>query len=330
MPKTIYDIAKAADVSIATVSRVFNRSNTVKESTRKKIVKIADEMGYHPQAYAQRLASKKKNSIMMLVPVMSNHFFTEILKGSQDILVDLNIELTIQNVNQEMGVFKQVEQILKRQWADGYLLVSLHLSDQQLRKLKRFNVPLSLLDDVSPLYDSVGFDNVAGGYKATAYLLEKGYHDVVFLSGKTTSKPVKERLQGYKNALSEYHIPFSNEHVILGNSMDRDGFTEKSGYEAMLKILTLDPLPGAVFCSSDIKAIGALKAMRDENVNLPLVSYDNLSISEYIGLSTVHQPMYDMGYQATKHLIERIENPLAKICDFVHDPELIIRSSSEV
>lgn len=330
MPKTIYDIAKAADVSIATVSRVFNRSNTVKESTRKKIVKIADEMGYHPQAYAQRLASKKKNSIMMLVPVMSNHFFTEILKGSQDILVDLNIELTIQNVNQEMGVFKQVEQILKRQWADGYLLVSLHLSDQQLRKLKRFNVPLSLLDDVSPLYDSVGFDNVAGGYKATAYLLGKGYHDVVFLSGKTTSKPVKERLQGYKNALSEYHIPFSNEHVILGNSMDRDGFTEKSGYEAMLKILTLDPLPGAVFCSSDIKAIGALKAMRDENVNLPLVSYDNLSISEYIGLSTVHQPMYDMGYQATKHLIERIENPLAKICDFVHDPELIIRSSSEV
>lgn len=330
MPKTIYDIAKAADVSIATVSRVFNRSNTVKESTRKKIVKIADEMGYHPQAYAQRLASKKKNSIMMLVPVMSNHFFTEILKGSQDILVDLNIELTIQNVNQEMGVFKQVEQILKRQWADGYLLVSLHLSDQELRKLKRFNVPLSLLDDVSPLYDSVGFDNVAGGYKATAYLLEKGYHDVVFLSGKTTSKPVKERLQGYKNALSEYQIPFSKERVILGNSMDRDGFTEKSGYEAMLKILALNPLPGAVFCSSDIKAIGALKAMRDENVNLPLVSYDNLSISEYIGLSTVHQPMYDMGYQATKHLIERIQNPFATICDYVNDPELIIRSTSEV
>lgn len=330
MPKTIYDIAKAADVSIATVSRVFSRSNTVKESTRKKILKIADEMGYHPQAYAQRLASKKKNSIMMLVPVMSNHFFTEILKGSQDILVDLNIELTIQNVNQEMGVFKQVEQILKRQWADGYLLVSLHLSDQELRKLKRFNVPLSLLDDVSPLYDSVGFDNVAGGYKATAYLLEKGYHDVVFLSGKTTSKPVKERLQGYKNALSEYQILFSKERVILGNSMDRDGFTEKSGYEAMLKILMSDPLPGAVFCSSDIKAIGALKAMRDENVNLPLVSYDNLSISEYIGLTTVHQPMYDMGYQATKHLIERIENPFAKIYDYVHDPELIIRSSSEV
>ena len=330
MPKTIYDIAKAADVSIATVSRVFSRSNTVKESTRKKILKIADEMGYHPQAYAQRLASKKKNSIMMLVPVMSNHFFTEILKGSQDILVDLNIELTIQNVNQEMGVFKQVEQILKRQWADGYLLVSLHLSDQELRKLKRFNVPLSLLDDVSPLYDSVGFDNVAGGYKATAYLLEKGYHDVVFLSGKTTSKPVKERLQGYKNALSEYQILFSKERVILGNSMDRDGFTEKSGYEAMLKILMSDPLPGAVFCSSDIKAIGALKAMRDENVNLPLVSYDNLSISEYIGLTTVHQPMYDMGYQATKYLIERIENPFAKIYDYVHDPELIIRSSSEV
>jgi LacI family transcriptional regulator len=330
LPKTIYDIAKAAGVSIATVSRVYNSSNTVKESTRQKILSIADEMGYHPQAYAQRLASKKKNSIMMLVPVMSNHFFTEILKGTQDILVDLNIELTIQNVNQELGVFRQVEQILKRQWADGYLLVSLHLSDQELKKLKRFNVPLSLLDDVSPLYDSVGFDNVAGGYKATAYLLKKGYHDIVFLSGKLSAKPVKERLQGYKNALLESRIPFSNNRVILGKSMDRDGFTEKSGYEAMLKILNSDPLPEAVFCSSDIKAIGALKAMKDENVTLPMVSYDNLSISEYIGLTTVHQPMYEMGYHATRHLIERIGNPDATICDFVHDPELIIRSSSEV
>jgi LacI family transcriptional regulator len=330
LPKTIYDIAKAAGVSIATVSRVYNRSNSVKESTRKKIITIADEMGYYPQAYAQRLASKKKNSIMMMVPVMSNHFFTEILKGTQDILVDLNIELTIQNVNQEMGVFRQVEQILKRQWADGYLLVSLHLSDHELKKLKRFNVPLSLLDDDSPLYDSVGFDNVAGGYKATAYLLDKGHHNIVFLSGKLNAKPVKERLQGYKNALSEYQIPFLSERVILGNSMDRDGFTEKSGYEAMLKILHLNPLPDAVFCASDIKAIGALKAMKDHNITLPLVSYDNLSISEYIGLTTVHQPMYDMGYHATRHLIERIDNPNASICDYIHDPELIIRSSSEV
>lgn len=330
MPKTIYDIAKAANVSIATVSRVFNSSNTVKEATKKRVLRIADELGYHPQAYAQRLASRRKNSIMMLVPVMSNHFFTEILKGTQDILVDLNIELTIQNINQELGVFRQVEQILKRQWADGYLLVSLHLSEQELKKLKRFNVPLSLLDDVSPTFDSVGFDNVAGGYKATTYLLEKGYRDIAFLSGKVSSKPVKERLQGYKKALMEHQIPFSDERIFLGDTMDRDGFTEKSGYQAMLKILSNYPVPDAVFCSSDIKAIGALKAIKDHNVKLPMVSYDNLSISEYTGLSTIHQPMYEMGYHATKHLIERINNPEAPICDHVHDPELIIRSSSEI
>lgn len=330
MPKTIYDIAKAANVSIATVSRVFNSSNTVKESTRLKILSIADEMGYHPQAYAQRLASKKKNSIMMMAPVLSNHFFTEVLKGAQDILVDLNIELTIQNVNQELGVFRQVEQVMKRQWADGYLLVSLHLTNEELKKLQRFNVPVSLLDDISPLFDSVGFDNVAGGHKATAYLLEKGYRNIIFLSGKSSSKPVMDRLCGYQNALTDYSVPFLPERVIYGNSMDRDGFTEKSGYEAMLKILELKPLPEAIFCSSDIKAIGALKAMRDQNIELPLVSYDNLSISEYIGLTTIHQPMYDMGYHATRYLIERIENPETTICDYIHDPVLIVRRSSEI
>jgi len=139
LAKTIYDIAKAAEVSIATVSRVFNRSGTVKESTRKKVLNIADEMGYHPQAYAQGLASKKKNNIMMLVPVMSNYFFTEILKGTQDILSNENIELNIVNINQEKGAFKQVEQIIKRQWADGYLFVSLHLDDSDLKKLRRYN-----------------------------------------------------------------------------------------------------------------------------------------------------------------------------------------------
>lgn len=287
-------------------------------------------MGYHPQAYAQRLASKKKNSIMMLVPVMSNYFFTEILKGTQDMISNLDIELNILNINQEKGVFRQVEQILKRQWADGYLFVSLHLGQGDLKKLKRFGVPISLLDDSSPHFDSVGFDNVAGGYKAASYLLNKGFRNIIFLTGKRETLPVKDRIEGYRQALIDYGLAYSEENIIMGDSMDRDGFTEKNGYEAMHKILRMAPKPDACFCASDIQAVGALKAMKDAGTTIPLVSYDNLSISEYIGLSTVHQPMYDMGYHAAKYLIERIDNPEAEINDFVHDPELIIRASSEM
>lgn len=330
MPKTIYDIAKAAGVSIATVSRVFNSANSVKQSTREKVLKIADEMGYHPQAYAQGLASKKKNSIMMLVPVMSNYFLSEILKGTQDMLADENFELNILNINQDKGVFSQVEQILKRQWADGYLLVSLHLLEKELKKLKKFNAPISLLDDNSPTFDSVSFDNKKGAYKATAYLASRGHKKIAFLSAKQSSFPIRDRIKGYRNALADHQIAYDPKLVVEGDTPDRDGFTEKNGYEAMQKILKQKPVPDAIFCSSDIKAIGALKAMREANLKIPMVSYDNLSISEYIGLSTVHQPMYDMGYRATKYLVDRINNGEHKICDYIHDPDLIIRSSSEV
>jgi LacI family transcriptional regulator len=330
LAKTIYDIAKAAGVSIATVSRVFNSSNSVKESTREKILAIADEMGYHPQAYAQGLASKQKNSIMMLVPVMSNYFFTEILKGAQDMLSDKNIELNILNISQDRDVYTQVEQIIKRQWADGYLLVSLHLKEEDLKKLKKFHVPISLLDDFSPTFDSVSFNNKNGAYKATEYLIRKGYRRIAFLSGHISSFPVRDRIHGYKNALKDYKIPFDESLIVSGDTMDRDGFTEKAGYEAMNKVLSMNPVPDACFSSSDIKAVGALKSMKEHNKKLPMVSYDNLSISEYIGLTTIHQPMYDMGYRATKYLLSRIENSKQLVYDYVHEPKLIIRSSSEV
>jgi len=330
LAKTIYDIAKAAEVSIATVSRVFNRSGTVKESTRKKVLNIADEMGYHPQAYAQGLASKKKNNIMMLVPVMSNYFFTEILKGTQDILSNENIELNIVNINQEKGAFKQVEQIIKRQWADGYLFVSLHLDDSDLKKLRRYNVPISLLDDYSNYFDSVAFDNEKGAHMATKYLLDKGYKRIAFLSGRSDAIPVLQRMNGYKLALAENKIEFDADLVVLGDTMERDGFTEKSGYEAMQKLLSADIDVDACFCTSDIKAIGAQKTMREHKKSIPLISYDNLTISEYVELTTIHQPIYDMGYNATELLLKRIESPEAEVSNVILSPKLIIRSSSEV
>jgi LacI family transcriptional regulator len=245
-------------------------------------------------------------------------------------LSDKHIELNILNISQEKDVYTQVEQMIKRQWADGYLLVSLHLQEEELKKLKRFHVPIALLDDFSPTFDSVSFDNKKGAYKATEYLIKKGYQRVAFLSGQISSFPVRDRIEGYQRALKDYKIPFEENLIVSGDSMDRDGFTEKAGFEAMNKVLTMEPIPDACFSSSDIKAIGALKSMREHNRNLPMVSYDNLSISEYIGLSTIHQPMYDMGHRATKYLLSRIKNSKQLVYDYVHEPKLIIRSSSEV
>jgi LacI family transcriptional regulator len=329
LSKTIYDIAKAAGVSIATVSRVFNQAENVKPQTRKKVLKVADEMGYHPHVYAQGLASKKKNRIVMLVPVMSNYFFTEVLRGIQDSLSDESFELNIVNINSKKDAFLQAEETLKKRWAEGYLLVSLHFSEEQLKKLQRYKVPICLVDDFSPKFDSVSFNNEQGAYLATKYLTDKGYRRIVLLSAHSKSIPVKERLKGFKRALNEAGLAFNDDLVVAGNDMERDGFTELSGYQAMNKILKMDPRPDACFCTSDIKAVGALKAMKESGVKIPLISFDNLTISEYVELSTVNQPMYDMGFRATNKLIQRLHNPTLRISNEIHHPELIIRSSTE-
>jgi len=260
VPVKLIDIANAAGVSTATVSRVLNGNKKVHPDTIKKVLRIANAMGYHPHVYAQGLASKKKNRISMLIPVMSNYFISEILRGVQDSLEDEDYELNIVNINNKADTYTQVENIIKKRWSEGYLLISLHLNEDQYLQLKRFEVPLCLVDDSSELYDSVRFNNTKGAYLATKYFLENSCKRIAFLLANPEATPIKERLNGYKKALIEYGIEFDETLVHTGNDMDRDGFNEKNGYQAMLKILALDPLPDACFCTSDTKAIGALKA----------------------------------------------------------------------
>lgn len=330
MGKTIYDIAKAADVSIATVSRVINQTGRVKSKTREKVLRIADEMGYHPQAFAQGLASKKKNTIAVVVPVISNYFFMEVLAGIQDQLTDKDFELNIINIKSEEDLFSQVEHLLRRQIAEGYIFISIHFSDSEWEKLKRYDTSIVIVDDFFDDFDSVSVDNTKGAYKATKYFADKGCKSIAMISADEFSKPIVSRLEGYKQALEDSGLPYREELIVSGDDSYRDGFTEKNGYQAMNKILEMDPLPDACFSSSDIKSIGALKAMKDAGVHIPLISYDNLAISEYIGLSTIAQPMYEMGQIASEYLLKRVGQNGKENTHTIYSPELIIRESSEI
>tara|TARA_Y100001935_G_scaffold251458_1_gene253495 strand:- start:137068 stop:138057 length:990 start_codon:yes stop_codon:yes gene_type:complete len=324
---TIYDIANKAGVSIATVSRVFNQSDSVSEKTRRKVLAIADEVGYHPQAYAQGLASKKSNTIMAVVPVISNYYFMEVLGGIQDKLSENGYELTIFNISNDRNIFEQVEHVLKRRWAEGYLFISIHLSEKEWSQLTRFNVPITLIDEHFEGFDSVSVDNIQGAYRATKSLLDMGFKNVAMLSALLSSKPIRDRLEGYKKALNEYQIPFDKKWVVAGDTLYRDGFTERGGYEAMRKMLNMETPPEACFCASDIQAVGALKAMEDVGKRIPIIGYDDIELSEYIGLSTIRQPMRDMGFFATQNLIDRMNNANKAISQTIYSPELILRKS---
>lgn len=290
---------------------------------------VAEEVGYHPQANAQGLASRKTNNITVVVPVISNYFFMEVLGGIQDKLNSFDYELTIFNISPSKDTFSQVEHVLKRRASEGCLFISIHLEQEEWHQLKRYNIPITLIDEYYEGFDSVSVDNTEGAYKATKYLLNRGLDRIAMLSALVTSKPIQSRIKGFRRAYEETGKAFSPSLIVAGDSTYRDGFTERGGYEAMVKILTLKPEAEACFCASDIQAVGALKAMQDMNKSIPLIGYDDIELAEYMGLSTIRQPMRDMGFFATQNLIDRLENPKKAVSQTVYTPELILRDSTE-
>lgn len=330
MSATIYDIAREAGVSIATVSRVFNNNQNVSDKTRKKILAIAESMGYHPRVFAQGLARKNTKIIMALVPVISNYFFMEVLGGIQDALIDSEYNLNIYNITSNNDLLEQIEYVLRKGMADGYLFISLHMNEPEWKRLKRYQIPITLVDEYDSEFDSVSVDSVEGAYAATSYFVSKGYRKIAMIGGYPGAKPSRDRLSGFKRALNDAGLMTESDQVVTGDVLDRDGFTEEAGYQAMNKLLQLNTPPEACFCASDIQAVGALKAQRDACVSIPLISFDDIQIAHYLGLSTMKQPMFEMGELATHKLIERIANPDKLISHTVFSPELILRSSSNL
>ncbi|KPP95356.1 MAG: LacI family transcriptional regulator [Bacteroidetes bacterium HLUCCA01] len=329
MSATIYDIARQAGVSIATVSRVFNNANNVSPKTRDKVLAIAQEAGYHPYAMAQGLARKKSKLITVIVPVISNHFFMEVLAGIQDKIADHDYDLNIYNVRISDDIDKQIEYLIKRGVADGYLLISIHLNDQQWSCIKKLHENIILIDEYHHEFDSVSVDSVEGAYLATKHLIDQGYERIAMITALVNSKPAQDRIRGYSRALQDAGRIVDNQLIVSGDHYSRDGFTERNGYEAMCQVLDMADVPDACFCSSDIQAMGALKAMIDRGVTIPIMGFDDLRFSEFLGLTSMKQPMYEMGWLALEKLLDKMEHPENAVSHTIFSPELVIRSSSE-
>lgn len=319
-------------MSIATVSRVFNDSPRVTPATRDKVLAVAARFGYHPKAMAQSLARRKTGLITVIVPIISNYFFMEVLAGMQDQLADSEFYLQISNIKttgevRNESVRNEVEAIFKRGMSDGYIIISIHFDDEEWEFFKKFNCPVTLIDEYYPDFDSVSVNSVEGAYKATKSLIKQGYDRIAMICAMADSKPVIDRTTGFKKALEEAGIPFYNGLLFFGQDTERDGHTEKNGYQAMSALLQSDLEINAVFCNSDIQALGALKAMKDVDKYLPIIGFDDLNFSEYLGLSSIRQPMYRMGQIAIDKLINRIHHPENDITHTIFSPELIVRSS---
>ncbi|QXD16443.1 LacI family transcriptional regulator [Rhodocaloribacter litoris] len=328
MGVTIYDIAEQAGVSIATVSRVFNNHTRVSEATRRRVLRVAAELGYQPHVSAQSLARRKTHLIAAVIPVLSNFFYMEVIRGMQDAVAESDFDLLLYAAPSPQEIDSQLERALQKGRADGLLLLSTPLTEAYRNRLKSARGSIVLVDAADPDFDSVSVDNVKGGYMATRYLIDLGYERIAHITVAPEPPPAVQRRQGYEQALREAGRSVDPA-LIAASGRKPYGFVEEAGYEAMRQLLERDERPDAVFVASDIQALGALKALQEAGLQVPrdmgLVGFDDIVVSKYVGLTTLRQPMYEMGRIAIEKLLSRLKHPERSVSHTVFSPRLVVR-----
>ena len=333
MAVTIYDVAKTAGVGIGTVSRAINNSPQINPDTKKRILKVIQELNYQPHALAQSLARKRSDTVATIVPFFTNYFFVQLLRGIQQQLTNSNYDLILHSVDKidRRDVF--LDKALLERRVDGVLLISLEMPEKFADRFTNSNLAVVLIDSYHPKLDSITVENVDGAYRATEHLIKLGHKKIGMINGHLISRPAVLRLKGFRKALYDYDLDFDDRHLIICDAAQgEDGFNELAGYQAMKDLLKLGPdMPTALFVASDIQAFGVFKALREHDMKIPddiaIVGFDDIELAEFIGLTTMRQPIYEMGCLAVETLLKRISGDSFPIKDDKIKTALIVRES---
>jgi LacI family transcriptional regulator len=334
LPPTIYDIAREANVGIGTVSRVFNDHPSVSKETRQRVLRVAHRLSYRPHPYARGLARKRTNSVMAVIPFFTTFFFMEILQGVQSKLSEHDCDLILYGVNHPDQVESSLRHHMTRSRVDGVLFFSMRMPVTFVGQFRHYRTPVVLVDAYNEQFDSLTVDNQQGARAATAHLISLGHRRIGMLSANRESVPAKERIKGYTKAMREAGLPVDPTLIKYSSSSRLDGFTRESGHEVMNQFLSLGRgMPTAIFASSDIQAAGALSALSAAGRKCPddlsLVGFDDIELASHLGLTTMRQPMFEMGMLAAERLLARLEDTRQQTMHTLFVPKLIVRSTSK-
>ncbi len=334
MGVTIYDLAREAGVGIGTVSRCLNNHPSVSAHTRAKVLAVMKRMNYQPHAYAQRLASKKTNTISAIIPYFTNYFFVQVLQGVQDRASELGMDLILYGVNNPAQAEYYLRRSLHRGHVDGVMFFSMKLPEGYVVKFQQMQLPLVLVDAYHPDFDSIRVKNREGAMVATRHLLKLGHRSIAMINANLTTQPAQDRMDGYRAALEEEGIPFSMKRVFISAIGKQDGVNRESGRASMNELIRVNAgraTATAVFVASDVQAIGALEAASEHGVRVPedlaIVGFDDIELAQHTQLTTMRQPMYEMGVLAVERLVARMANSAVPPTMMSFMPELIIRKT---
>jgi DNA-binding LacI/PurR family transcriptional regulator len=310
MATTIHDVAREAGVGIGTVSRVVNDRPRVKPATRERVLAAIDKLQYKPDPIARSMVSKRTNSLGVIVPFFTRHFFMEVLRGVEAVSARLGRELVLYNVETNAQRDRYFSELPMHRKVDGLLIVSLTPDDKVSRRFRDSGLPVVLIDAYSPMFTSLVVNNVEGAYQAVRCLIEKGHQRIGFINGEIEGNfkfnQANDRLIGLHRAFGEANLLFEPE-LMLTSEWSRLG-----GKQAALQLLSLQKRPTAIFAASDMQAVGVLEAAKDLGIPVPeqlsVIGFDGIEVSELLDFSTVQQPMREMGEIAAAALVELIDN----------------------
>ena len=338
MAATIYDIADRARVSIATVSRVLNGHPRVSETTRSRVFRVAEDLGYAPNASAQSLARQTTHLISAIVPMMTSYFFMEVLRGLQDPLDASDYDLLVYASRTLDRVDGQLDRAVQRGRSDGLVLVSTPITEARADRMTASRQPVVLVDSSHPAFDSISVDNRQGGRLAVQHLLDRGHRRVGLVLPVEDSVPAAERRTGYELAMADAGIALDERYVVTADwDHGQHGYTRYAGYLGTQRLLgrfEASPAdrPTALFVAADVMALGALRALREAGLSVPgeieVVGFDDVVSSAYVGLTTLRQPMAEMGRLAMETLLRRLDAPDTPPSHTVFAPELIVRETT--
>lgn len=326
---TIYEVAKHAGVSLATVSRVMNGQTKVKEVTRLKVEQAMLSLGYVPNNFARSLATSKANSVGLLVSNLHSAFFGELMSGVETELRASGKQVLISAGHDEEATEKEGIDFLIRRQCDTLIIHAEAVSDRYLLQLNSQKLPILVINRIVKGMEDQCFtvNNEAGGYLATATLLKQGHRKIAYISGPEYKEDARQRLQGHKRALQEFGIGFNEKLIFRGD------YLESSGIAGMNYLLANGQKFTALACANDEMASGAMTCAREAGLSLPedlsVIGFDDVLFAKHMfpKLTTIDNPVLEIGQMAAKWVIKNVYKESTVDIQQLFEPKLIERLS---
>ena len=329
---SLQEVARRAKVSIATVSRVLNKSDKVAAETRAAVEKALRELGYRPSRVARRLRMKdgRAHLVGLIIPDIQNPFYAEIARGVEDAAYAAEYALLLCNSDENPEKERFYLEVMRSESVDGIVLPPFDDTDSAVIDIVATGMPVVCVDRsmVKLKTDLVEVDNHRGAFEAVAHLLDKGHRHIGLIEGRTHVSTSRERRRGYLDALAERGV------TVRKDLMRSGDFKQESGRVLANELLALRKPPTALFVCNNLMTVGALAAIHQRGLRVPqdvaIVGFDDLPWAEALDppLTVVRQPAYDVGRQAMELLLKRIMEPERAPVTLRLLPELVTRRST--